>query len=69
MRSYVVTIRIPECVEVRLVLSRGLGAISGPGEFSRDDDVCTSAGYAGSANRVDIRIDNGVGAVDVVRLR
>lgn len=63
------TIRIPEGVAVRLVVSRGLGAISVPGEFSRSEDVYTSVGYAGSANRVDIRIDNGVGAVDVVRLR
>src|SRR5690606_28472908 len=63
------TIRIPQGVEARLVVSKGLGAVSVPGEFSRDDDVYVSPGYASSADRVDIHVSSGVGAVDVVRVR
>lgn len=63
------TIRIPEGVEARVTVSRGLGAVSVPADMTRDGDVYTSPGYASAAERIDLRIDGGVGAVAVVRYR
>jgi hypothetical protein len=63
------TIRIPEGVEARIAVSRGVGAISAPPDFTRDGDVYVSAGYASASERVDLSIDSGVGAVDIVRYR
>ncbi len=63
------TIRLPQDVEVRLVISRGLGAVSVPGEFLRQDDEYFSPGYETAEDRVDIHVNSGVGAVDVVRVR
>ncbi len=63
------TIRIPEGVEARIAVSRGVGAISAPSDFARDGDVYVSPGYAAASERLDLSIDSGVGAVDIVRYR
>ncbi|HZW27869.1 MAG TPA: hypothetical protein VFF08_05420 [Trueperaceae bacterium] len=63
------TIRVPEGVEVRLTTSRGIGAISVPSDLGRDGDVYATAGYGSASERLDISVDSGVGAVQVVRYR
>jgi len=62
------TVRLPQGVEARLRVSRGIGAVSVPAGFARDGDVYTSAGYGSARERLDISLDTGVGAVDVVRV-
>ncbi len=64
-----VTIRVPQGLEARIHVSRGVGAISVPSEFARDGDVYVTSGFATARDRVELRVDSGVGAVDVVRIR
>ncbi len=63
------TIRLAQGVEARIVVSRGIGAVSVPGDFERIGDVYTSPGYGSASERVDLSIQSGVGAVEVVRFR
>ncbi|HEX7000856.1 MAG TPA: DUF5668 domain-containing protein [Trueperaceae bacterium] len=62
------TIRLPEGLAARIVVSRGIGSISVPREFVRDEDVYESPGYDSAANRVDLRVDSGLGAVNIERV-
>lgn len=59
-------IRIPTGVAARVVASRGIGDVSVPASFQRDGNVYTSPDYHTAANRIELRVSTGVGAVDIV---
>lgn len=65
------TVRLPQSVEARVVVRTGLGRASVTGTFSRDGDVYTTPGYeaASPADRVELSVQGGVGAVTVQRVR
>lgn len=65
------TVRLPQSVEARVVVRTGLGRASVTGTFSRDGDVYTTPGYeaASPADRVELSVVGGVGAVTVQRVR
>ena len=65
------TVRVPQSVEARITVRTGLGRASVEGSFDRAGDVYTTPGYAAAAPgaRVDLRVQGGVGAVTVQRVR
>jgi hypothetical protein len=65
------TIRLPEAVEARITVRTGLGRANVAGTFSRAGDVYTTPGYDAAAPgaRVDLRVQGGVGAVTIQRVR
>lgn len=58
---------IPEDVEARLVLDTGLAGRQIPDDYECEDDVCTSPGYAGADNRVDLQVGQAIGNLVVRR--
>ena len=63
------TVLLPEGLAVRLTVSRGIGSISVPDGLVRNEDVYESPDYRTASDRVDIRLDSGLGAVNVERVR
>jgi hypothetical protein len=59
------TIRIPTGVAAKVELERGLGAVNLRGDFDKDEDVYTSPNYATAENRIDLRVQGGVGAITI----
>ena len=52
-------------MQVRVRVDSGLGSVRVLGDFQRDGDIHTSSGYAGFSNRVDLKIEGGVGQITV----
>ncbi|MDZ7802009.1 MAG: DUF5668 domain-containing protein [Trueperaceae bacterium] len=65
-----VVVRVPRSVEARFVVSTGLGGASVDGVWVRDGNVHTTPGYdqAAEADRIDVRVQGGVGEVRVQRV-
>jgi hypothetical protein len=65
------TVRIPAGVEAALVVRAGIGRVSVQGAFDRDGDRYTTPGFASAsaAERIELTINGGVGAVTVHRAR
>jgi hypothetical protein len=61
------TIRIPQNMEARIQVDRGLGDLSVPSRFTRDgEDQYTSSGYDDAENRIDLKVDSGIGEIRIV---
>ena len=60
-----VRVRLPRGVAARIRADRGVGSIDVSGEFERDGELFVSPGFAAAAERIDLRIDGGVGSIDV----
>lgn len=58
-------VRLPRGLAARISVDRGVGSVRVPDVFTRDDDVYTSPGYDSAPDRVDLRIDGGVGSVRI----
>ena len=52
---------IPEDVEARLVLDTGLAGRQVPEDYECEDDVCTSPGYAGADQPLDLEVGQAIG--------
>lgn len=65
-----VTVRIPSRVEARVDVSSGIGGVDVSGDWSRDGDAYRTPGYDGAAagDRIDLRVDGGVGRIAVARV-
>lgn len=63
------TVLLPTGLAARLTVSRGIGSISVPDGLVRNEDVYESPDYQTATDRVDIRLDSGLGAVNVERVR
>jgi hypothetical protein len=65
------TVRLPQSVEARITMRTGLGRAHVEGTFDRAGDVYTTPGYDAAAPgaRVDLRVQGGVGAVTIQRVR
>jgi hypothetical protein len=59
------TVTIPNDVAVRIVVTKGLGAITTPQGLDQAGRSYTTPGYATAANRVDLAINGGVGAIRI----
>jgi hypothetical protein len=60
-----VTVLAPAGMALRIRADGGIGGVTVDGHFDRSGDVYTSPGYATAENRVDLRIDGGIGRVHV----
>lgn len=60
-----IDITIPRGMQSRVRVNSGVGTVSVLGDFQHDGDTYTSNGYAGARNRVDLRIEGGVGKITV----
>ena len=60
-----VDVTIPRGMEARIRVNSGIGAVRVLGDFQRDGDTYTSSGYAGANNRVDLKIEGGIGQITV----
>ena len=60
-----ITIQLPAGVATRIEIERGLGAVNIRGDFDKDEDVYTSPDYATTKNRIDLRVEGGVGMITV----
>gem|GEM_PF-283729 len=58
-------IRVPEGLAARIEVSTGVGAVTVHGDYTREEGVYLSADYATAENRVDLRVDGGVGAITI----
>ena len=65
-----VRVRIPRSVEARVVVDSGIGDVEVQGDWSARGDAHETPGYgsATAAQRVDLRIDGGVGEITVTRI-
>lgn len=61
-------VTIPSGMKARVRVGSGLGPVKVLGDFLRDGETSTSPGYAQSSNRIDLRIEGGVGAINVEKL-
>lgn len=61
------TIIIPRELGARIQISQGLGAINLQGGFRSDGGTKETLDYATAQSRVELRINGGVGAVDVIK--
>jgi hypothetical protein len=63
------TVRVPEDAAVRVAIDTGLGGITARGGFDAlGGDVYQTPGYANADERIEIRIDGGVGAITIERV-
>jgi hypothetical protein len=60
-----IAINVPEGMAVRVHGSTGLGSTDVPPGYQQQDGTWTSPGYASAANRADIEISTGVGAITI----
>ena len=56
---------IPRGLEVRISLDTGLAGRRLPAGFRCQDDVCTSPGYTGAENRVDLDVSQAIGNISI----
>jgi predicted membrane protein len=62
------SLRIPDSVEARIDASSGIGNINIDGRFTKQGDhIYTTPGYDKATNKLDLKLDVGVGNVDVTR--
>ncbi len=59
------TIRLPSDVAARVELERGLGSVNVRGNFDKNEDVYTSPDYAAAENRINLKVQGGVGAITI----
>lgn len=63
------TVRVPEDAAVRIAIDTGLGGVTARGGFDAlGGDVYQTSGYANADERIEIRIDGGVGAITIERV-
>jgi hypothetical protein len=60
-----ITVIVPEALAARVRIDGGLGSTDVTGDFEKNDDEYVSPGFASAENRVDIRIDGGIGRIEV----
>jgi hypothetical protein len=60
-----VTVLIPQGMAARIRVDGGLGGVNVSDTYDRRDDEYTSPGYNSAVDRVDLRIDGGVGRITV----
>jgi len=60
-------LRIPESLAVKLDIDRGLTGLNLQGDFLTKGDSYQSPNYEGSQQRVNIKIDSGVGEIKLIR--
>ena len=58
-----VTVTIPQGMAARIQVDRGLGSVDVSGGFSRRGDQYTSADFSTAANRVELRVNGGIGRI------
>lgn len=65
-----VVVRVPRQVEARFTVSTGLGGATVNGDWTTDGNVHTTAGYssASAEERIDVRVDGGVGQITVQQI-
>ena len=61
------TVRLPPDAAARVTLTTGLGRATVQGEWRRDGDVYTTPGFEDAAQRIELRVSGGVGALTVDR--
>jgi predicted membrane protein len=59
------TINVPRGANVRVTVTSGLGRVNVTGGLRRDGNVYTSDGYDTASERITLRINGGVGSIDV----
>ena len=63
------TVRVPEDAAVRIAIDTGLGGVTARGGFDAlGGDVYQTPGFSDANERIDIRIDGGVGAITIERV-
>ena len=62
-----VTLRIPADLAARIDVDRGVSSLSVDSTFEKQDDIYLSSNYETASNRVDIKIDSGVGDIEIIR--
>ncbi len=60
-----VEILVPQGVALRMRVDGGLSNVIVPAGYVRDGDVYTSPGYASAENRVQLRVEGGIGQIRV----
>jgi hypothetical protein len=60
-----VEILVPQGVAVRMRVDGGLSNVIVPEGYVRDGDVYTSPGYASAENRVQLRVEGGIGQIRI----
>ena len=61
------TVHLPPDAAARVTLTTGLGRATVQGEWRRDGDVYTTPGFEDAAQRIELRMSGGVGAVTIDR--
>lgn len=61
------TVQLPATAAARVTLTTGLGRASVQGDWRRDGDVYTTPGFESAAQRIELRVSGGVGAVTIER--
>ena len=61
------TVRLPPAAAARVTVATGLGRSRVEGDWRRDGDVYTTPGFEGAAERVELRVSGGVGAITIDR--
>lgn len=57
---------MPEGVAARIEVNTGVGGVNADSDFTSRDNVYESSGYNSEArNKVDLKLDAGVGSVDI----
>lgn len=59
------TITIPSNVAARVTVKTGLGSVRVDGTFEHSGDVYQTPGYASASDRVDLRVEGGLGQITV----
>ena len=62
------TLHIPQDTEASITIDSGIGNINVDGRFTKqsgDHDIYTTNGYNASPNKLDLKVDAGVGNIDV----
>ena len=62
------TLHIPKGTEARITIDSGIGNVHVDSRFAKqssDPDVYISASYDATPNRLDLRVDAGVGNIDI----
>lgn len=61
------TVRVPLGAAVRLTVATGLGRSDVRGDWNRVGDVYTTPGFESAQERIELRVNGGIGAVSVER--
>jgi hypothetical protein len=60
-----VTIIVPGSMAARVNIDQGLGHVSVLGTFDRDGDAYVSKGYDNSKDRIDLKVNGGIGGITI----